>query len=132
VRQYWESLTSAERAARGLPSRLLTTDQISEAVVRLAEDRSLAGRVLVWWSENAPRLIEWGDKAIAISASGHRGHWGLVNSVRNKGPSADMGASDFTNAGTSSFEIQTWASGGCLPKSGARRPAMPPITVLMS
>jgi 3-oxoacyl-[acyl-carrier protein] reductase len=62
VRQYWESLTSAERAARGVPSRLLTTDQISEAVVRLAEDRSLAGRVLVWWSEDAPRLIEWGDR----------------------------------------------------------------------
>jgi NAD(P)-dependent dehydrogenase (short-subunit alcohol dehydrogenase family) len=62
VRQYWESLTSAERAARGVPSQLLTTDQISEAVVRLAEDRSLAGRVLVWWSEDAPRLIEWGDR----------------------------------------------------------------------
>jgi NAD(P)-dependent dehydrogenase (short-subunit alcohol dehydrogenase family) len=62
VRTHWELLTSAERAARGAPSRLLTTDQISEAVVRLAEDRSLAGRVLVWWSEDAPRLIEWGDR----------------------------------------------------------------------
>jgi NAD(P)-dependent dehydrogenase (short-subunit alcohol dehydrogenase family) len=62
VRQYWESLTSAERAARGVPSQLLTTDQIAEIVVRLAEDRSLAGRVLVWWSEDAPRLIEWGDR----------------------------------------------------------------------
>jgi NAD(P)-dependent dehydrogenase (short-subunit alcohol dehydrogenase family) len=62
VRQYWESLTSAERAARSVPSRLLTTDQISDAVVRLAQDRSLAGRVLVWWSEDEPRLIEWGDR----------------------------------------------------------------------
>jgi NAD(P)-dependent dehydrogenase (short-subunit alcohol dehydrogenase family) len=62
VRTYWESLTPEERAARSVPSRLLTTDQISEAVVRLAEDRSLAGRVLVWWSENAPHLIEWGDR----------------------------------------------------------------------
>jgi NAD(P)-dependent dehydrogenase (short-subunit alcohol dehydrogenase family) len=62
VRKHWELLTSAERAARGAPSRLLTTAQISEAVVRLAEDRSLAGRVLVWWSEDAPRLIEWGDR----------------------------------------------------------------------
>ena len=62
VRQYWESLTPAERAARGVPSRLLSTDEISEAVVRLAEDRPLAGRVLVWWSEDAPRLIEWGDR----------------------------------------------------------------------
>ena len=62
VRQHWASLTPDERVARGAPSRLLTTDQISDAVVRLAEDRSLAGRVLVWWSEDAPRLIEWGDR----------------------------------------------------------------------
>ncbi len=62
VRQYWESLTPEDRMARGVPSRLLTTDQVSEAVLRLAEDRSLAGRVLVWWSEDAPRLVEWGDR----------------------------------------------------------------------
>jgi NAD(P)-dependent dehydrogenase (short-subunit alcohol dehydrogenase family) len=62
VRRYCESLTSAERAARSVPSQLLTTDRISEAVVRLAEDRSLAGRVLVWWSEDEPRLVEWGDR----------------------------------------------------------------------
>jgi NAD(P)-dependent dehydrogenase (short-subunit alcohol dehydrogenase family) len=62
VRPHWELMTPAERAPRGVPSRLLTTDQISETVVRLAEDRSLAGRVLVWWSEDAPRLIEWGDR----------------------------------------------------------------------
>jgi 3-oxoacyl-[acyl-carrier protein] reductase len=62
VRHYWESLEETERIARGVPSRLLTTDQISDAVVRLSEDRSLAGRVLVWWSESAPRLIEWGDR----------------------------------------------------------------------
>jgi len=60
--KYWESLTPAERTERGVPSRLLTTGEIADAVVRLAVDRSLAGRVLVWWSENAPRLIEWGDR----------------------------------------------------------------------
>jgi NAD(P)-dependent dehydrogenase (short-subunit alcohol dehydrogenase family) len=62
VRQHWESLTPEERVTRGVPSRLLTTDQVSEAVLRLAEDRSLAGRVLVWWSEDAPRLVDWGDR----------------------------------------------------------------------
>ena len=62
VRQYWESLTPAERVERGAPSQLLTVDQISEAVMRLASDRSLAGRVLVWWSEGQPRLIQWGDR----------------------------------------------------------------------
>jgi NAD(P)-dependent dehydrogenase (short-subunit alcohol dehydrogenase family) len=62
VREYWESLTPAERLARGVPSRLLTTHQIAEAVVRLVEDPSLAGRVVAWWSEDAPRLIRWGDR----------------------------------------------------------------------
>jgi NAD(P)-dependent dehydrogenase (short-subunit alcohol dehydrogenase family) len=61
-RQYWESLTASERVERGVPSRLLTADEVSEAVVRLADDSSLAGRVLVWRSEGAPRLIEWGDR----------------------------------------------------------------------
>jgi NAD(P)-dependent dehydrogenase (short-subunit alcohol dehydrogenase family) len=61
-RRYWESLTPSERAERGVPSRLLSIDQVADAVVRLAEDVSLAGRVLVWWSEDAPQLIEWGDR----------------------------------------------------------------------
>lgn len=62
VRQYWESLTPSERIERGVPSRLLSVDQLAETVVRLAEDRSLAGRVVVWWSEDVPRLIKWGDR----------------------------------------------------------------------
>jgi NAD(P)-dependent dehydrogenase (short-subunit alcohol dehydrogenase family) len=62
VRQYWESLTPVERLERGVPSRLLSVEQISEGVMRLATDRSLAGRVLVWWSEDEPRLIQWGDR----------------------------------------------------------------------
>jgi NAD(P)-dependent dehydrogenase (short-subunit alcohol dehydrogenase family) len=62
VRQYWESLAPEERMARGVPSRLLRPDQVAEVVLRLAEDRSLAGRLIVWWSEDAPRLIEWGDR----------------------------------------------------------------------
>jgi 3-oxoacyl-[acyl-carrier protein] reductase len=61
-RQYWESLTPAERAARGVPSVLLTPAQIADAVVGLARDESLAGRILVWWSEGMPRLVEWGDR----------------------------------------------------------------------
>jgi NAD(P)-dependent dehydrogenase (short-subunit alcohol dehydrogenase family) len=60
-RQYWASLTPPERADRGVPSRLLTTEEVAGAVVRLADDESLAGRVLVWWSESEPRLIRWGD-----------------------------------------------------------------------
>lgn len=67
VRHYWESLSAAERTTRGVPSRLLTTGEISDTVIQLAQNESLSGRVLVWWSEDAPRLIEWGD-------GGYR-HW---------------------------------------------------------
>jgi NAD(P)-dependent dehydrogenase (short-subunit alcohol dehydrogenase family) len=61
-REYWGSLTPAERVERGVPSRLLSVEEVSEIVVRLADDRSLAGRVLVWWSEDAPKLIPFGDR----------------------------------------------------------------------
>jgi 3-oxoacyl-[acyl-carrier protein] reductase len=61
-RQYWESLTPAERVSRGVPSTLLTADQVADIVVRLATDRALNGRIVTWWSEEAPRLVEWGDR----------------------------------------------------------------------
>jgi NAD(P)-dependent dehydrogenase (short-subunit alcohol dehydrogenase family) len=62
VRAYWESLTAEERVQRLAPSRLLSLDEVAEAVFRLATDDSLAGRVLVWWSEGSPGLIPWGDR----------------------------------------------------------------------
>jgi NAD(P)-dependent dehydrogenase (short-subunit alcohol dehydrogenase family) len=61
-RQYWESLTPETRAERGVPSRLLSLEQVADAVVRLAGDATLAGRVVAWWSEGPPRLIAWGDR----------------------------------------------------------------------
>jgi NAD(P)-dependent dehydrogenase (short-subunit alcohol dehydrogenase family) len=61
-REYWESLTLEQRAERGVPARLLATSEIAAAVMRLADDRTLAGRVLVWWSDDAPGLIPWGDR----------------------------------------------------------------------
>jgi NAD(P)-dependent dehydrogenase (short-subunit alcohol dehydrogenase family) len=64
-RTYWESLTPAQRIERGVPARLLTTDQVAEAVVQLATDETLAGRVLLWWSDDEPRLIEFGDRGYA-------------------------------------------------------------------
>ena len=62
AREYWESLTPEQRAERGVPASLLTTAQIADAVVRLATDDALAGRVLFWWSDDEPKLIEWGDR----------------------------------------------------------------------
>ena len=69
VRTYWEPLTAEERKQRGAPSRLLELDQVADAVVRLATDESLYGRVLVWWSEDEPRLIPWADPGYAALAS---------------------------------------------------------------
>jgi len=60
--QYWQSLTSEQRKERGVPSKLLSTAEVAEMIVRLATDKTLNGRVVVWWSEDAPRLIEWGDR----------------------------------------------------------------------
>jgi NAD(P)-dependent dehydrogenase (short-subunit alcohol dehydrogenase family) len=67
-RQYWESLTPEQRRERGVPARLLTTDEIADAVWYLAGDPALAGRVLVWWSDDAPRLIRWGDRGYRDAA----------------------------------------------------------------
>jgi NAD(P)-dependent dehydrogenase (short-subunit alcohol dehydrogenase family) len=61
-RQYWESLTPEERVERGVPSRLLKTTDVADIVVRIAGDESLNGRVVVWWSEDRPRVIAWGDR----------------------------------------------------------------------
>jgi 3-oxoacyl-[acyl-carrier protein] reductase len=68
VLKYWMSLTPEERVARGVPSRLLTTIDVADIVVRIAGDESLAGRVVAWWSEAAPRLVAWGDRGYEESA----------------------------------------------------------------
>jgi NAD(P)-dependent dehydrogenase (short-subunit alcohol dehydrogenase family) len=60
-RQYWESLTPEQSVERHVPAKLLTPAQVADAVFILATNIALAGRVLVWWSEDLPRLIEWGD-----------------------------------------------------------------------
>jgi NAD(P)-dependent dehydrogenase (short-subunit alcohol dehydrogenase family) len=65
VREYWESLTPEQREARGAPSHLLGLDEVAAAVLRLATDQSLAGRVMFWWPDDPPALIPWGDRGYA-------------------------------------------------------------------
>ncbi len=65
LRAYVDSLSPEQRFRSGVPSRLTTLDEISSAVLQLATDESLAGRVLVWWSDDAPRLIPCGDPGYA-------------------------------------------------------------------
>lgn len=69
VREYWEPLTPEQRKARGAPSRLLQLDEVADAVFRLATDETLFGRVMLWWSEDEPRLIPWGDRGYESTSS---------------------------------------------------------------
>jgi NAD(P)-dependent dehydrogenase (short-subunit alcohol dehydrogenase family) len=62
---YVESLSAEQRRAGGVPNKLTTPDEIAGAVLRLAMDESLAGRVLVWRCEDEPRLIPWADQGYA-------------------------------------------------------------------
>ncbi|HYM22034.1 MAG TPA: SDR family NAD(P)-dependent oxidoreductase [Vicinamibacterales bacterium] len=64
-RQYWESLSPEERKARGVPATLLAPEQVADIVARIASDRALNGRIVVWWSEDRPRLVRWGDRGYA-------------------------------------------------------------------
>jgi NAD(P)-dependent dehydrogenase (short-subunit alcohol dehydrogenase family) len=65
VRSYWESLTPEQRVERRAPARLLQLDEVAGAVVKLATDETLYGRILIWSSEDAPRLIPFGDRGYA-------------------------------------------------------------------
>jgi len=61
LRAYVDSLTPEQREQEGVPATLTTLGEIADAVTRLATDESLAGRVLVWWSDDRPRFLPWGD-----------------------------------------------------------------------
>jgi hypothetical protein len=44
---------------------LISLDEIADAVVQLACDDSLAGRVMICWGGQPPRLIPFGDPGYA-------------------------------------------------------------------
>lgn len=62
VVSYVDSLAPEERGPRGVPERLITPDEIADAVLSLASNDSLSGRVMVWWCGQSPRLIPWNDR----------------------------------------------------------------------
>jgi len=61
VKSYWDGLTTEQRRAAGAPDVLTTVEEIADAVLLLATDDSLAGRVMVWWSGQPRSLIPAGD-----------------------------------------------------------------------
>jgi 3-oxoacyl-[acyl-carrier protein] reductase len=62
VQGYVDSLTPEQRRQRGVPNTLIAMDQIADAVVELATNETLAGRVMVWWNDQPRRLIPAGDQ----------------------------------------------------------------------
>jgi len=58
---YWESLTPEQRLERGVPETLLSLEEVAGAIVRLATDETLYGRIMVWWNGEPPRLIAHAD-----------------------------------------------------------------------
>jgi NAD(P)-dependent dehydrogenase (short-subunit alcohol dehydrogenase family) len=61
VQAYVDSLDSDQRARRGVPKTLISTGEIADAVVQLATDETLAGRVMVWWNDEPRGFIPVGD-----------------------------------------------------------------------
>ena len=62
VQGYVDLLTPEQRRQRGVPNSLIATDEIADAVVELATNETLAGRVMVWWNDQPRRLIPAGDQ----------------------------------------------------------------------
>jgi NAD(P)-dependent dehydrogenase (short-subunit alcohol dehydrogenase family) len=60
VKSYVDSLTAEQRTERGVPEVLITLDEISNAVMRLATEETLAGRILLYFNGESPRLIPQG------------------------------------------------------------------------
>jgi len=61
VKQYWDTLTPEARHQQGVPDVLTTVEEIADAVLELATDARLAGRIMVWWSGQPKRLIRLRD-----------------------------------------------------------------------
>jgi NAD(P)-dependent dehydrogenase (short-subunit alcohol dehydrogenase family) len=58
-------MTPEQRRAWAVPDVLLTPEELAEAVLRLATDESLAGRLLVCIGGRPPQLIPFGDPGYA-------------------------------------------------------------------
>jgi NAD(P)-dependent dehydrogenase (short-subunit alcohol dehydrogenase family) len=65
VQAYVDALTPQQRKEGNVPDVLITLEEITDSVIRLATDESLAGRVMVHWCGQPPRLIAAGDPGYA-------------------------------------------------------------------
>jgi NAD(P)-dependent dehydrogenase (short-subunit alcohol dehydrogenase family) len=61
VAAFVAGLTPEQRTQYKVPDVLVRTEEVAQAVVRLATDEALAGRILVYWGGRPPSLITQGD-----------------------------------------------------------------------
>ncbi len=71
VKSYVDSLTPQQRKEGGVPEVLITLDEIAGAVLKLATDPTLAGRILLYFNGEHPRLIPQGDPGFFLLTSDH-------------------------------------------------------------
>jgi NAD(P)-dependent dehydrogenase (short-subunit alcohol dehydrogenase family) len=57
VLSFVATLSEKDRRQWGVPEVLTTVDEVAGIVVRLIEDETLAGRIVVWWCGQPPQLI---------------------------------------------------------------------------
>jgi NAD(P)-dependent dehydrogenase (short-subunit alcohol dehydrogenase family) len=65
LKAYVDSLSPQERKEGNVPDVLITLDEIAGAVLQLATDQSLAGRIMVWFNGEPARLIPQSDPGYA-------------------------------------------------------------------
>jgi 3-oxoacyl-[acyl-carrier protein] reductase len=65
VKTFWEGMTPQQRREWDAPDTLISLDELAGAVMRLVTDETLAGRLMVWWNGEPPRLIPVGDPGYA-------------------------------------------------------------------
>ena len=66
VSAYVLALTPEQRRQRQVPDVLLRPAEIADAVVQLATDERLAGRVMVCWGGQPRRLLPYADRGYAL------------------------------------------------------------------
>ena len=65
VKSYVDSLSPQQRKEGSVPEVLIPLDEIASAVVHLATDETLAGRIMLYFNSQSPRLIPQGDPGFA-------------------------------------------------------------------
>jgi NAD(P)-dependent dehydrogenase (short-subunit alcohol dehydrogenase family) len=66
VKSYVDSLTPQQRKEGNVPEVLIPLDEIASAVLRLATDEQLAGRLMLYFNGEQPRLIPQGDPGFSL------------------------------------------------------------------